>query len=163
MKKSIILFCLCFITSIVFAQKPYSHCSQDEVVIMSCCVGKKFLGLCASGDLSAEAGYLQYRFGSKNKIEFRYPKEKKHPKGYFKLGSLMLIGGGADYVTFDNGNIRYVVYSMISNQSEKEGVAVYKDKKLLKDFPCASWILDINWSPVYKANLTKDDDEFEIP
>jgi len=161
-KLLLVLICLIFTTS-TFAQKPYTHCQSDEVPVVSCSVGKKILSLCASNDLSQNSGYLQYKFGIKDKIEFIYPKEKIHPKGIFIYGSQMLIGGGADYVKFKNSNIQYLVYSYIRDQRGSEGVAVYKNNKLLKDFECKSWVLDVNWGPVYSAELTEDNQAFETP
>jgi hypothetical protein len=50
-------------------------CTPHEKVMFSCMVGakSKIVSLCASPDLSAQAGSLFYRFGTPSAIELEYP------------------------------------------------------------------------------------------
>ena len=76
--------------------------------------------------------YLSYRFGTKNKIEFEYPKSVEDGRNKFTY-SYYLRGGGAsnegmdlNYVYFTNNGFRYVVYHTyyaVKNE-EKIGVKV---------------------------------------
>lgn len=53
-------------------------CAKDERVIFSCPLKRpaKIVSLCASKNLTADTGYLQYRFGLPAKIELEYPKDR---------------------------------------------------------------------------------------
>lgn len=60
--------------------------------------------------------YLVYRYGAKDKIEFEYPQQKENSWQKFKY-SFYLRGGGPEnegldlnYLYFQNGNFRYIVY-----------------------------------------------------
>jgi hypothetical protein len=61
----------------------YTLCHTDETVVFSCATGTHFLSICASPNLSKEAGYLQYRYGSKDKLELVYPTTPQPPTGLF--------------------------------------------------------------------------------
>ena len=58
--------------------RPGTLCAGDERIIFSCPVRRpaKIVSLCASKDLTAERGYLQYRFGLPAKIELEFPKDR---------------------------------------------------------------------------------------
>ena len=60
------------------ALQPNSLCARDERIIFSCPVKKpaKIVSLCAAKNLTADQGYLQYRFGLPGKIELEFPKER---------------------------------------------------------------------------------------
>jgi len=55
-------------------------------VIFSCAVKRpaKIVSVCASKDITAEKGYLQYRFGLPGKIELEYPKDRTGTQQKFK-------------------------------------------------------------------------------
>jgi uncharacterized protein len=51
-----------------------SHCSNEEITLFSCRLKKqKTVSVCASTNVSANAGYLQYRFGRIGQIELVLP------------------------------------------------------------------------------------------
>lgn len=55
-----------------------SHCSDKERVVFTCTTSsKKIISFCASSDNK----YLQYRFGTSDKIELLYPNQLIQPKG----------------------------------------------------------------------------------
>ena len=58
--------------------QPGTLCASDERIIFSCPVRRpaKIVSLCASKDLTAERGYLQYRFGLPARIELEFPKDR---------------------------------------------------------------------------------------
>jgi hypothetical protein len=58
--------------------QPNSLCARDERIIFSCPVRKpaKIVSLCASKNLTADGGYLQYRFGLPGRVELEYPKDR---------------------------------------------------------------------------------------
>ena len=65
---------------------PNTLCAKDERVIFSCPVKRpaKIVSVCASKDLAADRGYLQYRFGLPGKIELEYPKDRTGTQQKFK-------------------------------------------------------------------------------
>jgi hypothetical protein len=58
-----------------FAQ---SLCAVHEQVIFNCQIkdSRKLVSVCASHDLAKDRGYLQYRFGTKRKLELVFPPTK---------------------------------------------------------------------------------------
>ncbi len=75
-------------------------------------------------------GYIIYRFGTKDKIEFEYPEMGKSSWSKFKY-SFYLRGGGTDnsgmdlnYVSFINDNFKYVIYDTYYSLSEKQNVGI---------------------------------------
>ena len=117
-------------------------CKADETVVFSCSTGAHMASLCASKDLSASQGYLQYRFGKNDDPEFVYPAELKHPTGLFAPGMLMFSGGGGAYLQFSNGAYGYTIFSAVGKwganggSADASGVAVAKDGKEFANFPC---------------------------
>lgn len=61
-------------------------CEKGERIIFSCPVRRpaKIVSLCASKDLTAERGYLQYRFGLPTKIELEFPKDRTGTQQHFQ-------------------------------------------------------------------------------
>lgn len=60
------------------ARQPNSLCERDERIIFSCPIRRpaKIVSLCASKNLTADQGYLQYRFGLPGKVELEFPKDR---------------------------------------------------------------------------------------
>ena len=58
--------------------QPNSLCARDERIIFSCPIRRpaKIVSLCASKNLTADQGYLQYRFGLPGKVELEFPKDR---------------------------------------------------------------------------------------
>lgn len=74
--------------------------------------------------------YIVYRFGTKSKIEFEYPKKIKESWGKFTY-SFYLRGGGKinegmdlNYVAFTNQNYKYVIYYTYFAVGEKVNIGV---------------------------------------
>lgn len=140
------------------------HCQAAEDVVFSCSTGKKFISVCASKNLSATSGYIQYRFGPLQKPELLFPDIGSHPARYATGGTLMYSGGGGAYMRFVNGVHSYIVYSGIGNGWEKQGVAVEKNGKLLADVPCKTLSPEgFDAGFFEKAGIVEDVSGFEIP
>jgi hypothetical protein len=82
-----------------------SLCSSDEETIFSCRTKRKTYEVCASKDLSATSGYMQYRAGLNGKAEFVFPRERLVPVGHFRF---RLLARGAQ-LTFENGGFTYEI------------------------------------------------------
>ncbi|RHW20849.1 hypothetical protein [Pseudomonas jilinensis] len=108
--------CLLFVLTspLALADESLFLCKADEQLIFGCDIGEKTVSLCASKELTRESGYVQYRFGQPDNIEFVYPSEKTSPAGKFFLGLAAFSGGGASIVRFDNSGYEYMLFdSMI--------------------------------------------------
>ena len=100
----------------VGALRPNSLCAMDEQIIFSCAVRRpaKIVSLCASGDLTKEHGYLQYRFGLPAKIELEFPKARQGTQHQFRyshyfrfqvdLTEIKFAIDGYEYSIFDDYN-----------------------------------------------------------
>jgi hypothetical protein len=139
MKKTFI--CLIALTP-VLAYSSNSLCSPDEAIVFSCLVGKKTISYCASTDLDENRGYMQYRFGTKEKIELVFPEAKVNPKGNFEIIYTRPMndnGSRADALDI-NFNIGKFIYSLDYMDGAKEAAKlnVSRDGKSLAKLSCNS-------------------------
>ncbi|OQW40761.1 MAG: hypothetical protein A4S08_03875 [Proteobacteria bacterium SG_bin4] len=142
-------------------------CKQQEQVIFSCSLGKKTVSVCASNDLSANSGYLQYRFGQSGRIELTLPTvPQSTPNAQFvQARTLMFSGGGGGYLRFISEPYHYIVYTAIGKGwGPKDGVAVEKNGRLIADHECRD-IPVSKFSETFfsEAGLLIDQREFNIP
>jgi hypothetical protein len=123
MKRIVILFATTVIATHAQAADVHkSLCQTKEKVIFSCSTGKKLISVCSSENLSSAAGYVQYRFGTKEKLELSFPEPQAHPSSFSTGGALMYSGGGGAYMRFNKGAYSYVVYSGMGKGWDKQGV-----------------------------------------
>jgi hypothetical protein len=80
-----------------------SHCASHEEIIWSCSSKSKTYEVCASKNLSATSGYMQYRAGRVGKPEFIFPSELVSPRGLFHY---QLLAQGAQ-LSFKHGQYQY--------------------------------------------------------
>jgi hypothetical protein len=65
--------------------KSKSLCQANEQTIWSCKTTKnKIASVCGSKDLTADVGYVQYRFGVLGKVELEFPKNRQDSQKSFK-------------------------------------------------------------------------------
>ncbi|MEY3881179.1 MAG: hypothetical protein RIQ94_1975 [Pseudomonadota bacterium] len=144
-----------------------SHCNAQEQVVFSCSTGTKLVSVCASKDLSATRGYLQYRFGVSSKPELLFPSSTQTilPRTNIQARTLMFAGGGGGYLRFINGHYNYIVYSAIGQGwGAKDGIAVEKDGKVMANLLCKEVPVSILSEDFFgKAGLSNDQKEFELP
>ena len=115
----------------------------------------KTLSVCGSKSITESTGYIQYRFGTKERVELRYPEAKLPPLGLFTKKYSASYGSGSNSivldasVTFSTGHHTYVIYSDWINGTPDElnndrrgvygnhiGVKVYKKKRLIGKLVC---------------------------
>ena len=145
-----------------------SLCSSDEQVVFSCATTqKKVVSICASSDLTATAGYLQYRIGTPGKTpELTFPSAKERPKARFQSGTLMFSGGGGAYLTFNNDAYNYSIFTGIGKGWEKEGVVVKKDGRQVSYLQCQNpWTSQLgpDWFAKVGIPIDPNAGDFEIP
>lgn len=96
-----------------------SLCSTDEAILFSCHIRgrNKILSICGSQQISESAGYIQCRFGTKEKVDLRYPEAQQPPLGLFTKKFSAGYGSGVRStlldasVTFSTGQHTYIIYS----------------------------------------------------
>lgn len=91
-----------------------SLCSTDEEVLFFCEVKRKTIEICASRDVSAVTGYMQYRVGINKKLEFVYPLERVPPVGKFRFNLL----ARAAQLTFQNDEFTYTITEPLAGKTE---------------------------------------------
>jgi hypothetical protein len=154
------------------AAAAVTHCKANETVVFSCSTGSHILSICASRDLSKNAGYLQYRYGPAGKPELAFPETPRHPAGLFTPGTLSFSGGGGAYLRFSKPPYAYTIFSAIGNwgrngKGTAQGVAIQKDGAEFANFPCRT---DANYvagelGPDFfaRAGMNELDSDFDIP
>jgi len=106
-------------------------CQPHEEIYFSCPTGKKIISLCASGNISPDNGYVQYRFGTPDHVELQFPNKPYPPKSRFLIGDIL--GGNVNYVhiKFKSGKYNYVVY-----QGLPSGLYIKKNGRLVSNLVC---------------------------
>ncbi|ASQ46053.1 lysozyme inhibitor LprI family protein [Legionella clemsonensis] len=131
------LFLFLLLFSVASFAESNSLCQRNEQILFSCPTkNEKIISLCASENLSATTGYLQYRFGKKNNIELYYPEREIPPGKAFTGRSQMFSGGGGIYLRFSKNNYDYIIYSGIGKGWEINGLILLKNLTFLSYFPC---------------------------
>lgn len=88
-----------------------SLCARDERIIFSCPVKKpaKIVSLCASKNLTADQGYLQYRFGLPGKVELEFPKERTGTQQKFQYTHYFRAQVDLTEISFSNNGYEYQI------------------------------------------------------
>ena len=107
-----------------------SLCEKGENSVWSCQHGKKIYSICSSSVLTETIGYLQYRAGTLERSEFRYPVALRHPKGLFEYD---MLGNGTIRLTFKNGRYGYEIVEPAIGSSL---IYISKDDKHLSTLQC---------------------------
>lgn len=91
--------------------QPNSLCARDERIIFSCPVKKpaKIVSLCASKNLTADQGYLQYRFGLPGKVELEFPKERTGTQQKFQYTHYFRAQVDLTEISFSNNGYEYQI------------------------------------------------------
>jgi len=104
---------LLFLSTILFSHLAWSAdlCNSSEVAVFSCQLkeNKKIVSLCSSKYLSAKTGYLQYRYGSADKIELKYPSTLTESQAGFGYDSYSRSDLSTFILGFNISNYRYEI------------------------------------------------------
>jgi hypothetical protein len=91
-----------------------SLCRADEQVFFNCAVaartGRKIVSLCGSRKLSAQEGYLQYRFGRSGAPELVFPAGRSHPRAAFRYSHYVRFQVSRTAVSFSNRGVGYRIF-----------------------------------------------------
>jgi hypothetical protein len=122
---------------VAVAPGPDSHCTADEDVVFTCKTGKKLLSVCASKDLTANTGFIQYRFGPKGKPEMNLKEPAEHPSAFTAAAAVSFAGAAYEnHIRFNGGDHNYVVYEGEGEGWIRAGVVVEKNGKTIANISC---------------------------
>ncbi|MNN22755.1 hypothetical protein D3C81_1361300 [compost metagenome] len=136
-------------------ESAQSHCTYQEEITFNCAIGKKHVSVCNSG------GNLQYHFGKIGAAELVFPKAPNNNQSVAR-GSIMLSGGGGDYLRFSNGEYDYIAYNAEGRGGSSEGVVVEKGGKQVAALECSTYATN-NLSTNLPDGIREDAKEFFIP
>ncbi|EDT43673.1 hypothetical protein BamMEX5DRAFT_0560 [Burkholderia ambifaria MEX-5] len=106
-------------------------CQPHEEIYFSCSLGEKMVSLCASGNVSPDNGYVQYRYGKPDHIDLQFPNKPHPPRGYFGISDISIGSANFVHVKFRSGRYDYVIY-----QGSPSGVYVKKNGDLVSNHAC---------------------------
>jgi hypothetical protein len=143
-----LLLC-CFGSMFAFvSQASETLCQPEEKVIFNCRIktSPKVISICSSSKLTADEGYLQYRFGKPDHVEFTFPASKVDTQKQFTWEWHHPYQSFLVDLWFENGGYVYDVFKTeISEELNLEkggkheyGVRIFKkgDEKFKKFFEC---------------------------
>ncbi len=169
-QKSIPVACLRLATLVLAGLPLHSDagptaCQPPQRSLFSCSTGTKMIAVCASPDLMARAGSLQYRFGRPSALEWSYPQPGTDWRSVTRGGTLTYSGGGGAFLAFTRSDHRYIVYAALGNGwGTKAGVAVEKNGKRIANISCKdSPASEIGPDLFSEAGIELIDDSFELP
>jgi hypothetical protein len=128
-----------FMTGITFVGLAYSDdgitlCSQHEDIYFSCpFIDGKIVSVCALHNTSPNSGYVQYRYGTPEKLELMYPETKSPPKNRFFYVNATEGSANRDILKFKNGKYTYIIY-----QAFFSGLTVLKNDSIVFNKSCES-------------------------
>jgi len=93
--------------------------------------GGKTISLCAAGNTSPKSGYVQYRFGSSEEIEFKYPNLADAPFEKFSISDIAEGNVNFTHVKFKSSGYDYVIYDGFPS-----GIYIRKDGESIANFVC---------------------------
>lgn len=135
---SLMIFGLILLTSsqsaIAADKSASSLCRPNEQVFFSCRLqgDRKIVSLCGSTDLTAQKGYLKYRFGALDKLELEFPADAANTQKQFRYAHYARYRVERTAVAFDNKNYRYTVFDNYEGDSQPEsreqGVAIERPR-----------------------------------
>ena len=143
-----------------------SLCSADEDVVFACSTGKKVASVCRTKELSATAGQMTYRLAPIGQSpEITYPMTIQPAQKAFQRGELQLVGDKAvKFLSFDKGNIRYVVYAAEGKSFYKSGVAVEQSGKRIANLVCqGDATTNLDSALFARAAIPVDSRGFDVP
>lgn len=163
-KKNIVLLSFLLPFALNSATENNSLCRSNEQTLFTCPTkSNKIASICASKNLSATSGYMQYRFGQPQNIELSYPSEQTPPNKAFMGRSQMFSGGGGIYLRFSKNNDDYILYSGIGKGWEINGIILLQNGKFISYIPCINQpISEITPQQLENLNIPHDPDNQEF-
>ena len=102
--------------------------------VFSCLIAgtEKRVSVCASDSLTRTEGYIQFRFGTPDSIEFLFPEKLDRTQDQFLWQTIGYSGGWDTRIQFTNEDYRYQIYDQafkvsISEKDLHGGVLIFED------------------------------------
>lgn len=94
------------------ARPAASLCRADEQVLFSCRVaaGAKLVSVCGSRRLTADEGYVQYRFGRAGAVELEFPRGLEGTQKSFRYSHYFRARVDRTELSFESGGYGYALY-----------------------------------------------------
>ncbi len=88
------------------------QCGMEERTFFSCLIvgTEKRVSVCASDLLTRTEGYIQYRFGTPDGIEFQFPEKLDRTQDQFLWQTIGYSGGWDTRIQFTNEDYGYQIY-----------------------------------------------------
>ena len=131
-------------------------CAASETPIFACSTGKKRVSVCAGRAGGNEQ--LAYRIAPlEGELEMEYPSDGSGAATAFQRGSQVGQDGAAvNFLSFDKGNYRYVVYAG-GGENGRKGVVVEQGGKRIADLRCQSDAMSrFDSTQLQKMGLSQD-------
>ncbi|HIC7207781.1 hypothetical protein [Burkholderia stabilis] len=106
-------------------------CQSHEEIYFSCSLGGKIVSLCASGNISPNNGYVQYRSGVPAHIDIQFPNKPYPPNGRFEISDISAGNLDCVHIKFKFGKYDYVIY-----QGSPSGVCIKEHGDLISNETC---------------------------
>lgn len=147
------------------AASSHALCTADQRTLFACSTGSKRVAVCASPDLAAAAGSLQYRFGRPGAVELATPAQGSDWRATTRSGTLAFAGGGGAYLSFARPPYRYVVYTAIgSGWGQRAGVVVEQGERRIAHLRCRDKPTSLLGPDLWlQAGIQADAAGFELP
>lgn len=116
-------------------ERADSLCTRKEDVYFNCELEDvhKFVSVCAAQNSSPDEGYVQYRYGTKSRVDFAYPATLLPPRDRISLIDVSRLAEGlGSHLKFRNGDYEFV----ISNALVPGEIYVAKNNKIVFDKIC---------------------------
>lgn len=110
-------------------------CQPHEEIYFSCPIDGKVVSLCASGNISPDNGYVQYRYGVPGRVELQFPEKRNPPRNLFGIIDIYVGNLNFTHVKFMVGAYGYVIY-----QGSPSGVYVKRHGGVISNYMCAPGI-----------------------
>lgn len=112
---------LSLLTSAVHSDDGLFLCTADEQLVFGCTLGNRKISICASSPLTADTDHVQYRFGTRQRLEQAYPPHPLPPAERFFLSTTGYAGGGASAIRFRIDGQDHFVFEQMRRTHFAEG------------------------------------------
>jgi hypothetical protein len=122
---------------------PLGHCAHGEATFFTCTVSNgKTLSIC--GSTPAPRGWLQYRFGALDNIEFAFPEDRNYT--HFSYNQSNYVFGFGFELSFENAGFEYRVWDQSGaavhngHAPSGAGIIIGKNNEHIGNFECSSQV-----------------------
>jgi hypothetical protein len=117
-------------TRLFAGETKQTLCRQGEDILFSCPVKDRttIVSLCGSKHLTAQQGYLQYRFGRKGHIELEFPAQRQGTQKMFRYAHYSRYQVNRMVVSFQRGGYTYALFDSYEGEvlpkTRQQGIQV---------------------------------------